>query len=118
SLQVSGEMDRCARHVQDVVRTAQRAGNRFREIGFRCQFPQPYLRVDDAATARADVDDAFASWQCPDGLDPVGNLFMWTTKARSMIALYADDVEAQYEPLMDAWHRVGRSLLAKVPTVA
>jgi serine/threonine protein kinase len=117
ALTAVGDLGRLRTHVDEVIGSAQRTGNRFREIGFRCQFPQRFLIDDRADDARADVDDAIASWQVPTGLDPVGNPFFFATKSRTIIALHRGAHDEDPAPFDDAWARLDRSLLMRVPTV-
>jgi serine/threonine protein kinase len=117
ALTAVGDLGRLRAHVDEVVRSAQRTGNRFRELGFRCQFPQRFLIDDRVDDARADVDDAIAGWQVPPGLDPVGNPFFFATKSRTIIALHRGAHDEDPAPFDDAWARLDRSLLMRVPAV-
>jgi hypothetical protein len=117
SLAAMGEHGKLRQHVDAAIDSARRTGNRFREIGFRCQFPQRHLIDDRPADALADVDDAIASWQVPAGLDAVGNPFFFATKARTMIALYRGVHDEDPAPFEDAWRRLDASLLVRVPAI-
>jgi len=116
-LATMGEYDSLADHIDRVVRGARRRGDRFLEISFRVQFPQGYLLADRVADARADVDDALASWVTPEGVDPISNQLFWAVKARTIIALYAGRAEAEAVELDADWARVEDGPLWAVPAV-
>jgi hypothetical protein len=117
SLEATGELDKLRAHTVAAARIAQRTGNRFREIAFRCQFPQKHLMSDATTTAIADIDDALASWHVPDGFDPVAMPMHYATKARTIIALYRDVHDEDEALLGGAWERIQRSLLTRVPAL-
>jgi CheY-like chemotaxis protein len=117
SLAAVGDHGRLKVHVDGAIRSAQRTGNRFREVGFRCQFPQRFLIDDRPDDARADVDDAFAAWQVPAGLDSIGNPFFFATKSRTIIAMYRGTHDEDPAPFEDAWQRLEHSLLVHVPAI-
>jgi hypothetical protein len=58
-----------------------------------------------------------ASWKVPPGLDSVGNPYFWSTKARTIISLYRGDAHVDPAPIGEAWERIDRSLLVKVPVI-
>jgi serine/threonine protein kinase/prolyl-tRNA editing enzyme YbaK/EbsC (Cys-tRNA(Pro) deacylase) len=118
SLEATGELDKLRVHTVAAARTAQRTGNRFREIAFRCQFPQKHLLSDATATATADIDDALAAWHVPEGYDPVAMPMHYATKARTIIALYRDVHDEDEALLGGTWARIQRSLLTRLPAIA
>jgi hypothetical protein len=112
-----GELLAQRRHVLRVVREARRDGNRFLEVTFRVQFPSVHLLVDEVDEAAADLEDAFASWSLPEGVDPHGNQYFWTVKSRTLIATYRGDLARDARALDDQWTAVWRSILARVPSI-
>jgi len=114
SLNVLGELRELRRRVPPSIRSAQRLGNRFIEISFRTFFPIVHLIVDRPVQALADVRDAVESWQVEG--DEVTNPFFFGLKSRSLIALYAGDLESDLT-LDDDWARLRASLLFRIPII-
>jgi hypothetical protein len=115
SQNVMGELAELCRRVPIEVRAARRAGNRFLDTSLRTFFPVIHLCKDDVAGARADLDEALASWT--HGQDLIGNQFFFALKGRSQVTLYAGDVDEHFERLDADWQKVHRSLLAHVPVI-
>jgi hypothetical protein len=114
ALHAMGELTELRRRVPPAIRAAQRIGNRFVEIALRTFFPLVYLVADRAAEARADVEDAIASWQ--DEAHPIANPFFFALKGRTQCALYTGEVD---DPQLDAdWHRLTRTMFFRIPLVA
>ena len=114
----TGDIAQLRRHTERVVAGARRAGNRFLEVTFRIQFPAIHLLDDDVDTAAADLEDAYAAWPVPAGLDVQGNQFFWAVKTRAVLACYRGELERDAAALEAQWAAVWRSVLARVPSVA
>ncbi len=116
SMMTLGHVGELCRRVPAEIRAARRGGNRFLEVGLRTFFPIVHLaEADDPAGARADVDEALASWT--HGQHEVGNQFFFAQKGRSAITCYAGDILAHAESLETDWQRCWRSLLVQVPMI-
>jgi hypothetical protein len=113
----AGHYRAAAEHAADVLRGARRRGDRFIEVGFRCQFPHQYLLGDRPDDGIRDVDDALASWPVADVLEQISNTYYWGWRSRVMLALYADRAEADAAWIEDGRRRIEHSLLWKVPAV-
>jgi hypothetical protein len=108
SLENLGRIRELDERVPARIRAAHRAGNRFVEVSFRSYFASVHLRRDRPEQARADVEDAIASW-LPDS-DEFGNQQFLALRSLTWIALYAGDVEAVGDALERRWQRFFSSL--------
>jgi hypothetical protein len=108
SLENLGRIRELDERVPARIRAAQRAGNRFVEVSFRSYFASIHLRRDRPETARADIEDAIASWL--PGSDELGNQQFLALRSLTFTALYANDVEAVGDALEQRWQRFFSSL--------
>jgi hypothetical protein len=111
SLDNSGRLAELRARVVPRIRSAQRAGNRFVEVNFRTQFVVLYLLRDEADEARADVEDAIASW-LPGSTD-FGNQDYLALRSVTYVALYSGDLRAA-ERLLPRWRAYFGSLMSRV----
>lgn len=112
SLLMLGEYVQVQRMVPELVRGAQRTGNRFLEVSLRTFFPILWVFTDQPEEARRDLDDALGLWIPAER--SFGNQQHWAIRSFTQIALYQRQVERDTERIERSWERVVNSLVGRV----
>jgi hypothetical protein len=113
SLQFCGRYSEMASRVATLTAAAKRKGDLFQDVTLRVRFAMRHLLVGRADVARADVEDALASWL--PGRDSFGNQRAWGLWSRIRIALYAGELATLADDLGDECRRMQKSLVARLP---
>jgi len=111
--QMLGDYRELARRNAAFIHDAKRKGDLFQEVTLRVRFAVCHLLADRADVARADVDDALASWL--PGSDSFGNQRAWALWSRTRIEIYAGELDALERTLDVEWRRMHRSLVGRIP---